>query len=42
MVYIDIGLIDLLIVECPFHPDAFDIARNEEEICFILVECSKP
>jgi hypothetical protein len=41
-VYLDIGLIDFLIVERPCHPDTLDIAGNEEEICSILVVCSKP
>jgi hypothetical protein len=40
--YLDIGLIDFLIAECTCHPDTLHITWNEEEICFILVEGSKP
>jgi hypothetical protein len=40
--YLDIGLIDFLIIECPCHANALNITRNKEKICLILVECSEP
>jgi hypothetical protein len=41
-VYLDIGLIDFLIIERPCHANTLDITRNKEKICLILVECSEP